>query len=117
MTKGPASFARSARLTRPAEYRRVFANAERATSRSFTLLACANDLEYSRLGLAVSRKVASRAVVRNRIKRCVRESFRRQRLLMTGWDVVVLARPAAANRSMGEMSAELDQLWNRLKRR
>lgn len=115
--KGPASFARSARLTRPVEYRRVFAEAERATSRSFTLLARANTLEYPRLGLAISRKAAAKAVARNRIKRCVRESFRRHQQEMSGWDIVVLARPSAAARASSELSAELEQHWNRFKRR
>ena len=50
----------------------------------------------SRLGLTVSRRVGN-AVVRNRVKRWIREAYRRQaRTLPAGHDLVVIARPAAA---------------------
>jgi len=48
-----------------------------------------------RLGLTVSRKVGN-AVVRNRVKRRIREWFRRERDCFGGaWDVVVIARREA----------------------
>ncbi|GHA86959.1 ribonuclease P protein component [Cognatilysobacter bugurensis] len=50
----------------------------------------------ARLGLAVSRKVDRRAVVRNRIKRGLRESFRAQRTRLAPGEYVVVARPGAA---------------------
>lgn len=117
MARGPASFARTARLTRPVEYRRVFANAERNTSRSLTVLTCPNGLDQARLGLAISRKVAARAVTRNRIKRIIRECFRQSQTQLGGWDIVILARPAAASTSAVNLRTELQQHWNRLKRR
>ena len=117
MAPGPASFSRRARLTRPVEYRRVFAEAERSNSRALTLLMAPNGLGYSRLGLAISRKAVPRAVARNRIKRCVRESFRQHQGEIPGWDLVVLARSAAATTTGKALRAELEQHWNRLKRR
>jgi ribonuclease P protein component len=50
----------------------------------------------ARLGLAVSRKVDRRAVVRNRIKRGLRETFRAQRATLAPGEYVVVARPGAA---------------------
>ncbi|MFC0676455.1 ribonuclease P protein component [Lysobacter korlensis] len=50
----------------------------------------------ARLGLAVSRKVDARAVVRNRIKRQLRDSFRHHRAWLAPGDYVVVARPGAA---------------------
>jgi ribonuclease P protein component len=60
-----------------------------------------------RIGITVSRKVG-RAVVRNRVKRRVREWFRSARAGMRpGIDVVVIARRAAAERSLRELGVGL----------
>ncbi len=53
-----------------------------------------NDLEYSRFGFAVSRRIG-KAVTRNRFKRWMRESVRarlKEREIADGWDVVFIAR-------------------------
>jgi ribonuclease P protein component len=60
-----------------------------------------------RLGVTASRKVGD-AVVRNRVKRRIREAFRAQRgLLPPGSDLVVIARPAAAALGGRELAANL----------
>lgn len=63
-----------------------------------------------RIGITASRKVGG-AVVRNRIKRSVREWFRRSReQLPAAVDVVVIARPPAAGLSGPELAARLSEL-------
>ncbi len=71
--------------------------------------------EQPRLGMAVSRRVHRRAVVRNRIRRQIRESFRLQRPTLPALDFVVLARPAAAELDRTDLRVALDQLWQRFK--
>jgi ribonuclease P protein component len=64
----------------------------------------------SRLGITVSRKVG-RAVVRNRVKRRIREWFRASRSsLGPGFDLVVIGRPAAAHLSRTSAEEELSRL-------
>lgn len=71
----------------------VFAARCRKPAGPLTILTRPNGLAFSRLGLAVPRRVGT-AVRRNRIKRLLREAFRlRQRELPAGYDVVVLVRP------------------------
>jgi ribonuclease P protein component len=62
----------------------------------------------SRLGITVTRKVSPSAVKRNRVKRIVREVFRRNRdLFPSGCDVVVIARKGAPEIGYHEALAEI----------
>jgi ribonuclease P protein component len=79
-------------------------------------LARPNDLEKARLGLAMSRRAAKRAVDRNKLKRLARESFRQQRQLPM-MDFVVMARPGAAAATKAELRESLDRHFQRLQRK
>ena len=109
-----ARFPRRARLTRPEDYKSVFAQATRTTVGCLTLLARRNQLEHPRLGLAIAKKHASSAVARNRIKRVARASFRLQQYLLGGVDLVLLSRPGVAELSRTELHAALSKLWLKL---
>lgn len=59
------------------------------------------------MGITVSKRVGG-AVVRNRVKRLVREVFRRHRArLAPPRSVLVIARPAAAEAAYAEVEREL----------
>jgi ribonuclease P protein component len=70
----------------------------------------------ARLGLAVSRKVSKSAVQRNRIKRLVRESFRKHRAHLPALDIVVMARPGAAECDNPQLATRIDALLKRTAR-
>lgn len=112
----PARFPRSARLLRQQEFKYVFADARAFRNPAFTLLARKNDQPTARLGLAISRKAARKAVQRNRLKRLVRESFRRWRQQLPAIDIVVLARPEAVNMRNSEIHKMLEQSWISMKK-
>jgi ribonuclease P protein component len=114
-TDAPAGgFPRTARLLKPSDFKGCFESGERLSGRLFRLhLTCAPDAA-ARLGLAVSRKVSPHAVVRNRIKRVARASFRDARARLPAVDVVLLAKREAASASTAELHAELTTLWRRL---
>ena len=102
-------FAHWLRLSGAADYRHVFQAATRSGGSGLVLLARANHNAHPRLGLAISRKCAARAVQRNRIKRLSREAFRRLQHELGGVDFIVLGRRGLADRSNKEIRALLDK--------
>ena len=66
-----------------------------------------NKKEENRLGISVSKKVGN-SVVRHRITRLVRESYRLQKdKFQTGYDIVVIARSNAKDKSYREIESAL----------
>lgn len=83
-------FPKAVRIRTKREFDRVYAGKCKAADGVLLLFASPNGLPHPRIGLSVSRKVGN-AVVRNRIKRLLREAFRlSQAELPTGCDLVVI---------------------------
>ena len=88
----PHGFPPALRIRRKKEFDLVFREGARAGDGLLVVIARPNGGPHPRLGLAVGRGVGG-AVVRNRVKRLLRESFRLHReRLPEGHDLVVIAR-------------------------
>ena len=104
------------RLRRSSEYQRVFQHGKKLVSPTFVLYVLPTLELRSRLGMAVSRQVGN-AVVRNRVKRRMRELFRRHKaLLQPACDVVFVARRGAAEASLEEYTQQFLVLLRRYQR-
>jgi len=96
----------------------VYGSGRQAVNPLFVMYVRANDSDISRLGVTVSKKVG-KAVVRNRIRRLVKESCRlRAYKIKKGMDIVIVARPAVADLpregSFFRADKSLEQLFRRM---
>ncbi|WP_430391977.1 ribonuclease P protein component [Dyella sp. 20L07] len=112
---GAAGLPREARLRRASDFAALRHTSGRFGGRCFSVRFRVNDLGHPRLGLAISKRVSKRAVERNRIKRLVRESFRRARLELPPIDLMVMARDQASGLPGPELLNELQLLWKKLR--
>ncbi|AFL74892.1 ribonuclease P protein component [Thiocystis violascens] len=104
-------FSREQRLQRAPQFRRVFAHPVKTGKIGFVVLYRANGLGHARIGLAISKKCARRAVDRNRLKRIARESFRTHRQSIPGVDIVILCSSGAPKISNQQLFFVLEQAW------
>lgn len=82
----------------------------RSSNRYFVVLAAPGVSTLARLGLAVAKKNARRAVDRNRLKRLVREIFRQRRDSLGAVDFVVMTRASAVDASNASLREDLGKL-------
>ena len=107
----PRAFPKSLRLLRRADFRQVYEQGERRSAPLCTAFFRANGLPETRLGITLPRALGH-AVVRNRIKRRVREVFRLNRAAIPGgWDIVLNPRQAAASAPFETLARELLRLF------
>ena len=107
----PNSFPKHLRLLRRGEFRRVYDEGRRRSTPLCTVFFRSNGLDESRLGLTVPVAVGN-AVIRNRVKRRVREAFRQNRAAIPGgWDIVVNPRREAAKAPFPDLVRQLISLF------
>ncbi len=108
-------FPASSRLRRTTEFQRASRMARKVATRHFVLLLAQRQpgaiADTARLGITVSRRVGP-AVTRNRVKRAIREWFRRARIgIDPRLDLVVIARPSSARVPGREIARELGEVF------
>jgi ribonuclease P protein component len=100
-------------LSHPQDFARI---QERGTSRSHPLLTVRSlrtDLETTRFGLSTSKRLGG-AVVRNRVRRRLREALRVMApSFQAGWDVLIIARPALVEADHEALVGALRRLLGR----
>jgi len=94
-------------LTSSRDFKRVFAAGKRGSSGLVTCVALdSGEQRAPRVGIAVGGSFGG-AVRRNRIKRVIREAARAFSI-RSGTDVVVIAKPPAAGRSLAEVRESIE---------
>ena len=103
---GAATLPKSARVRKRREFLAHSRAGRRSTTEHFLVVRGNAEREQARLGITVTKKIGG-AVVRNRIKRRVREAFRHMRTEMAPYDVVVIARRGSDSLGSDEIANEL----------
>ena len=110
-------FPRTIRVRCTADYRHIQGRGRRVHRRDLLALYLPGECEQSRFGLTVSRKVGG-AVVRNRVKRMLREAVRHERhCMVNSWDVVFIARASAAEADAAELRRQVHGMLVKIDRR
>ncbi|MFA4836918.1 MAG: ribonuclease P protein component [Dehalococcoidia bacterium] len=103
---------RDERLTKGSQIAAVFKQGKAWANGFMVLKAMPNGLAFSRFGFIVSKKVGKKAVVRNRVKRLLRE-VARVTPIEQGWDVMIIARSEAAGARYRDIERAMLSLLNR----
>lgn len=108
-------FTKAERLTRKKEFEKVFHEGKVFKNGKVVLYVIPNDLQHSRLGLIVSKKVGN-AVRRNRAKRLLREAYRlNKHILTTPVDIIAIPRhPFASDLKLPDFEGGFKKLLLRI---
>lgn len=106
---------RSESLKKNKDFKIVYQNGTSYANRLLVMYVLKNQHKKNRLGISVSKKVGN-SVVRHRVTRLIRESYRlNERSFRQGLDIVVVARPNAKDKSYQEIESALMHLAGRMK--
>lgn len=116
--KRDTSYPKLRRIRKRPEYLRIQDKGKKLRTKHFMLshMPLSTQTEDSRLGITVTKKVHKRAVIRNQIKRRVREVFRRARPKFNAHgDIVIIALAGASELDFGQISRQLTFLFYKSK--
>jgi ribonuclease P protein component len=98
-------------LTKRAQYQRVYGSGISKGDKLISIKALTNRLEFSRYGFSVN-KPLGKAVVRNRVKRLLKEIVRLMPI-KPGWDIVFIARHGAVEADYHQLTQSVERILMR----
>lgn len=99
---------KSSRLRLSKDFKRVYQDGQSVANRNQVVFFLKSGIiGETRIGFSLSKKIGS-AVVRNRLKRLLREAYRRNEArIREGYDLIVIARPPLKEKSLQEVEKSL----------
>ena len=107
--RGTARFPKAVRLRQRQDFLRAQAQGKRLYTRHFGVTLAPPAGEGPRLGLVVTKRLG-KAVQRNRVKRLLREFFRRHRMQLPTVGLIIMAKKGAAELGYHQVEEELGRL-------
>lgn len=110
-----SSFPAKFKIKTPRDFRSILSEGSKTHSKNFILYAKPNSLGFPRLGVSVGKKASASAVRRNRMKRVLREVFRKNKPVFSSNDVVFVVKKDVSGKKFSEIRSEIRRLANRVK--
>ncbi|KNZ42557.1 ribonuclease P protein component [Acetobacterium bakii] len=99
-------------LKKQNDFNRVFKTGEVFGNKTFVMYYLKNGSEANRLGIVVSKKVSKKAVVRNKIKRRIKEAYRlNEDSFAMGFDIIIIAKGSCQEEKYNNMEKSLKHLF------
>lgn len=93
------SISKRLRISKNREFREIYKHGKNIANKDFVLYQKKNEFNRTRIGIAVS-KIVGNAVKRNRIKRLIREIYRKELPhIKSGYDIILIARKPIKEKS------------------
>lgn len=99
-------------LKKQNEFNRVFTTGDVFGNKTFVMYYLKNMMETNRLGIVVSKKISKKAVVRNKIKRRIKEAYRlNEDSFLLGYDFIIIAKGSCAEEKYSHLEKSLKHLF------
>lgn len=108
------NFPKYCKLLTKEDFNAAFSNSQRIHNKYLLWVISKNNFEFPRLGIIIAKKNVKLAVQRNRIKRLIRENFRKKRELLKPLDIIVIANKGIDRLSNFEINKALDYQWKKI---
>ncbi len=109
------SFPAKFKIKTSRDFHYILTEGAKTHSENFILYSKPNSLGFPRLGLSVGKKASASSVKRNRIKRVLREFFRKNKLAFFSNDVVFIVKNNVSNKKSSELLLEVKKLTKHIK--
>ena len=109
------SFPAKFKIKTSRDFRNILAEGAKNHSKNFTLYVKPNSLGFPRLGVSVGKKASASSVRRNRMKRMLREAFRKNKPAFSSNDIVFVIKNDVSQRKFSDLCSEIKKLAGRIK--
>lgn len=108
--KGSFRFRKEERITRPQEFKKILKLGKRISSRNFVFYMKESENPLHRLGIIIKKEIGP-AILRNRIKRYIREFFRQNKSQIKNfYDIIIMVKKGCSINRYQETEEELKKI-------
>lgn len=102
-------------LQKDKEFELVFRKGKASKGKFLFLKLKRNNLQISRFGFIIGKKISNKAVIRNKLKRQLRAIVKKNfPIIKTGFDIVIVVKPEIINKKYKDIKNDLENLFQNL---